>query len=159
MRCALCHATARMQAAPLTTAVALRCATGPRKERTMTTYNIHIYREMCLSFPGIVARTAEEAATLAAAMPSSAAEALEDCDGENLAALVGVVDSAECHQSWMIDFDPVRAMGPDLLTALELTLPILQEVVRTHLLSDDLTARAVLDRVTSVIAKAHGKTA
>jgi hypothetical protein len=125
----------------------------------MTTYNVHIYREMCLSFPGIVARTAEEAATLAAAMPSSAAEALEDCDGENLAALVGVVDSAECQQSWMIDFDPVRAMGSDLLTALELTLPILQEVVRTHLLSDDLTARAVLDRVTSVIAKAHGKTA
>jgi hypothetical protein len=125
----------------------------------MTNYNVHIYREMCLFFPGIVARTAEEAATFAAAMPSSAAEAPEDCDGENLAALVGVVDSAECQQNWMMDFDPVRAMGPDLLTALELALPILQEVVRTHLLSDDLTARIALDRVASVIAKAHGKTA
>lgn len=125
----------------------------------MKTYNVHIYRELCLFLPNIVARTAEEAATFAAAMPSSAAEALEDCDGENLAALVGVVDSAEGQQTWMIDFDPVRAMGPDLLTALELALPILQEVVRTHLLSDDLTARIALDRVASVIAKAHGKTA
>src|SRR5713101_605553 len=72
------------------------------KERTMKTYNVHIYREMRLFFPGIVARTAEEAATLAAEMPADAAEALEDCDGENLAALVGVVGSADCKQSRMI---------------------------------------------------------
>jgi len=58
----------------------------------------------------------------------------------------------------MIDFDPVRAIAPDLLTVLGLTLPILQEVVRTHLLSDDSTARIALDRVVSVIAKAHVKT-
>ena len=125
----------------------------------MQTYNVHIYREMRLSFPGMVANTAEEAARLAAEMPSSAAEALEDCDGENLAALVGVVDSADGRQSWMIDFDPVRTIVPDLLTALELALPILQEAVRAHLLSDDPTGRIVLDRVESVIAKAHVKTA
>ena len=125
----------------------------------MQTYNVHIYREMRLSFPGMVANTAEEAARLAAEMPSSAAEALEDCDGENLAALVGVVDSADGRQSWMIDFDPVRTIVPDLLTALELALPILQEAVRAHLLSDDPTARIVLDRVESVIAKAHVKPA
>jgi hypothetical protein len=125
----------------------------------MQTYNVHIYREMRLSFPGMVANTAEEAARLAAEMPSSAAEALEDCDGENLAALVGVVDSADGRQSWMIDFDPVRTIVPDLLTALELALPILQEAVRAHLLSDDPTGRIVLDRVESVIAKAHVKPA
>jgi len=125
----------------------------------MKTYNVHVYREMRLLFPGIVARTAEEAATLAAEMPSGAAEALEDCDGENLAALVGVIDRDECKQSWMIDFDPVRAIVPDLLTALELALPILQEAARDHLLSDEATARLALVRVAFAIAKAHVKTA
>ena len=43
----------------------------------MKTYNVHIYREMRLFFPGIVASTAEEAATLAAEIPSEAAQALE----------------------------------------------------------------------------------
>ena len=125
----------------------------------MKTYNVHIYREMRLFFPGIIASTAEEAARLAAEMPSGAAEALEDCDGENLAALVGVIDREDCQQNWMIDFDPVRAIMPDLLTALVLALPILQEAVRAHLLSDVPTAHIALDRVTSVIAKAHVKTA
>jgi len=125
----------------------------------MQTYNVHLYREMRLFFPGIVASTAEEAATIAADMPSGAAEALEDCDGENLAALVGVVGREDCKQNWMIDFDPVRAIAPDLLTVLGLALPILQEVLRTHLLSDDSTARIALDRVASIIANAHVKTA
>jgi hypothetical protein len=124
----------------------------------MKTYNVHVYREMRLFFPGIVARTAEEAATLAAEMPSGAAEALEECDGKNLAALVGVVDSADCQQSRLIDFDPVRAIVPELLTALELALPILQEAARTHLLRDDLAERIALERVTSVIAKAQTQT-
>jgi len=125
----------------------------------MKTYNVHVYREMRLFFPGIVASTAEEAATLAADMPSGAAKALEDCDGENLAALVGAIGSKDCKQSWMIDFDPVRALAPDLLTVLALALPVLQEVVRTRRLNDDSKARLALDRVASVIAKAHVKTA
>ena len=125
----------------------------------MKTYNVHIYREMRLFFPGIVATTAEEAATLAADLPSGAAQALEDCDGENLAALVGVIGREDCKQNWMIDFDSVRAIAPDLLTVLALALPILQEVVHAHLLSDDSIARTALDRVASVIAKAHVKTA
>jgi len=124
----------------------------------MKTYNVHVYREMRLFFPGIVARTAEEAATLAADLPSGAAEALEDCQGENLAALVGVVGSDDSKQNRMIDFDPVRAIAPDLLTVLTLALPILQEAVRAQPLSDDSTARMALDRVKSVIAKAHVQT-
>jgi len=125
----------------------------------MKAYNVHIYREMRLFFPGIVARTVQEAARLAADMPSSAAEALADCDGENLAALVGGGGSDNGKQSWMIDFDSVSTIAPDLLTALELTLPILQEAVRTHRLSDDSTVRIALDRVASVITKAHVKPA
>jgi len=125
----------------------------------MKTYNVHIYREMRLFFPGIVASTAEEAATLAADMSSCAAEALEDCDGANLAALVGAVSGEEGKHSWLIDFDPIRAIAPDLLTALELALPLLQGAVRDHLVSDAPTERMALDCIESVIAKAHAKTA
>jgi len=70
-----------------------------------------------------------------------------------------VADAVIEAQNWMIDFDPVRAIAPDLLTVLALALPILQEVVHAHLLSDDSIARTALDRVASVIAKAHVKTA
>src|SRR5262245_12118222 len=115
----------------------------------------HIYREMRLFFPGIVASTAAEAATRAAEIPSGAAEVLDDCDGENLAALVGVIGRGDCKQNWIIDFNPGRAIALDLLTVLTLVLPVLQEVVRTHLLSDDSTARLALDRIASVIAKAY----
>ena len=59
----------------------------------------------------------------------------------------------------MIDFAPVRDMAPDLLAALTLALPILQEVVRAQLLSDDTTARLVMNHVLSVIARAHEQTA
>jgi len=114
---------------------------------------------MRLFFAGIVACTAEEAATLAAELPLGAAEALDDCDGENLAALVGVVGNDAGKQNWMIEFDHVRAIALHLLTALALALPILQEVVCAHLLSDEPTARVALDHVASVIAKAHVKTA
>jgi hypothetical protein len=148
-----------MQAAPPKAGVALSCVTNAIKERTMKTYNVHLYREMRLSFPGIVASTAEEAARLAAEMPSGAAKALDDCDGENLATLVGVVDSTDCKQRWMIDFDPVRTIAPDLLTALELALPILQEAVRAHLLSGDPTVRIALERIESAAAKARVKPA
>ena len=82
----------------------------------MKTYNVHIYREMRLFFPRIVASTAAEAATRAAEMPSGAAEALDDCDRANLAALVGVSGRADCKQNWMIDFNPGRAIVPELLT-------------------------------------------
>ena len=124
----------------------------------MTTYNVHIYREMRLFFPGIVAGTAEEAARLAAEMPSDAAEALEDCDGENLAALVGMAGSEDGQQMWMTDFNSVRAIVPDLLTTLALALSILQEAGCAHLLRDAPIGRMALGRVESVIAKAHVKT-
>jgi len=63
---------------------------------------------MCLVFPGIAVRTADEAARRAAALPAEAAQALEDCDGANLAAL-----------------------APELLRVLELPLPALQEIARS----------------------------
>lgn len=128
------------------------------KECTMKTYNVHLYREMRLSFPGIVASTAAEAARLAAEMPAEAAEALEDCDGTNFAALIRVAENEADQPRW-IDFDAVKAMAPDLVTALEAALPVLQEALYAPLCSHDPTVRLALARVESVIAIARGKTA
>src|SRR5207244_13015462 len=110
-------------------------------------------------YPGTVARRMVETARNSVNNPSSAMKALKDCDSENLAALVGTIGSKDCKQSWMIDFDTIRALAPNLLTVLALALPVRQEVVRTRRLNDDSTARLALDRVASVIANAHVKTA
>ncbi|SRR5579871_1889446 len=88
----------------------------------MTLYNVHIYREMRLFFPGIVAATPEEAARIAAGkLTEEAAFADDECDGENLAALVDVAGDDQYEQSVMINFEPerLRKAVPELLEALE----------------------------------------
>ena len=73
---------------------------------SQTAYNVHIYREMRLFFPGIAAPSPEAAAQIAAAKPTDDAETIDDCDGENTAALVDVVGDADYVQSRIIDFEP-----------------------------------------------------
>lgn len=87
----------------------------------MTTYNIHIYREMRLVFGGIEAGTHEAAASIARDKPTAEADSIDDCEGENLAALVDVAGDEEYAQSRMIDFEPERhrQAAPKLLAALK----------------------------------------
>ncbi len=54
----------------------------------MTSYTVHLYREMRLVFPGIDATTPEEAARIASANETAAAERVEDCEGLTYCALV-----------------------------------------------------------------------
>jgi hypothetical protein len=87
----------------------------------MKLYNVHIYREMRLYFPGIEAATSEEAAKIASDKPTADAEYSEDCDGENLAALIDLVGDDEYEKSVTIDFEPerLRKAAPELLAALQ----------------------------------------
>jgi hypothetical protein len=87
----------------------------------MSLYNVHIYREMRLYFPGIEADTPEAAAATAADKLTEDAEYTEDCDGENLAALVDVAGDEEFEQSVAIDFETerLRKAAPVLLEALQ----------------------------------------
>jgi hypothetical protein len=71
-------------------------------------YNVHIYREMRLFFPGIKAESPQQAADIAAAKLTGDAECTEDCDGANLAALIDVVGDDDFTQSVTIDFEPER---------------------------------------------------
>ncbi len=86
----------------------------------MTHYNVHIYREMRLFFPGIEAGSPEEAAAIAADKLTEDAEYTDDCEGENLAALVDVVGDEEFEQSVTIDFEAerLRKAAPVLLEVL-----------------------------------------
>jgi hypothetical protein len=74
----------------------------------MTVYNVHIYREMKLRFDGIVADSHEAAASIARHKPTDQADSTDDCEGENLAALVDVVGDEEFAESRIIDFEPER---------------------------------------------------
>ena len=87
----------------------------------MTIYNVHIYREMRLHYPGITADTPEQAARVAADRPTPDAETIEDCDGDNLAALIDVAGDDEFTRSVTLDFEPerLRKIAPELLQALQ----------------------------------------
>jgi hypothetical protein len=129
----------------------------------MPLFNVHIYREMRLYFPGIHAASPDEAARVAADKPTGDAEYAEDCDGENLAALVDVVGDEQFEQSVAIDFDHerMRKAAPDLLEALTavkaalLHYPHWQDSMRGHLLAvtDAALASATLIRQPAIERK------
>jgi len=97
----------------------------------MTLYNVHIYREMRLFFPGIEAASPEEAARIAASKPTCEAEYTVDCDGEDPSALIDVVGDDEFEHSVAIDFEAerMRKAAPELQEALAELLRCYQQFV------------------------------
>jgi hypothetical protein len=87
----------------------------------MTIYNVHLYREMRLKFDGIEAETPEAAAAIVRDKLTSDADDIEDCEGENLAALVDLAGDKDYSQSVTIDFaaERIRKAAHKLLAALE----------------------------------------
>jgi hypothetical protein len=91
----------------------------------MTTYNVHIYREMRLVFGGIEAASPEEAAAIARDKPTEDADEFDDeCDGETFYALVDVQGDEQHEQSRFIDFEPERLWlaAPKLLRACRMVI-------------------------------------
>jgi len=114
----------------------------------MTNYTVHIYREMRLVYEGIDADTPEAAASIARDKPTSEADGIDDCEGENLSALVDVQGDQEHKQSRMIDFEPerLRQAAPKLLDALRwiTCCPMIRGPVSTtaYIVSDERMAQA-----------------
>src|SRR5580698_10266245 len=96
-------------------------------------YNVHLYREMRLFFPGIEAASPEAAARAASAKVTSEADAILDCDGTDLAALVDIVGVTDYSGSRVIDFE-----SPYHLPILRAILEALQ-AARDHM-ADSLDA-------------------
>ena len=67
-------------------------------------YNVHLYREMKLFYPDIEAGSMEEAAGMAQNFLTEEAASVEDCDGENIAALIDLVGDEEYSQTRLIDY-------------------------------------------------------
>jgi len=74
----------------------------------MTQYIVHLYREMRLSFTGIEADTPQAAAAIAAGKPTDDADNIEDCDGQDLSALVDLAGDEDYSQSVTVDFEGER---------------------------------------------------
>jgi hypothetical protein len=87
----------------------------------MTTYNVHIFREMRLVYGGIEADTHEVAAAIARDKPTDQADSIDDCDGETSYACVDVQGDEDYEQTRLIDFEPERQRqaAPKLLAALK----------------------------------------
>ena len=87
----------------------------------MTTYNVHIYREMRLVFGGIEADSPEAAASIARGKLTDDADSIDDCDGETIAALVDVQGDEDYDESRIIEFEAERQRraAPRLLAALQ----------------------------------------
>jgi hypothetical protein len=84
-----------------------------------TTYHVHLYREMRVTFSPVPASSPEEAARIARQLPTDQAVAIEECEGEDLAALVDVEGDDQHEQSVTIDFEgeQTRKAAGDLLAA------------------------------------------
>jgi hypothetical protein len=87
----------------------------------MKMYNVHIYREMRLDFVGIEANTPEAAAAIVRDKPTADADNIDDCEGENLGALVDLAGDDDYSHSVLIDFEGERQRkaAARLLAALE----------------------------------------
>ena len=87
----------------------------------MIQYIVHLYREMRLSYTGIEADTPQAAATIAGGKPTADADNIEDCDGENLSALVDLAGDEDYSESVSVDFEAerIRKAAPKLLEALK----------------------------------------
>jgi hypothetical protein len=106
----------------------------------MTTYIVHLYREMRLSYTGIEADTPQAAAAIVGGKPTGDADNIEDCDGQTLAALVDTAGDEDYSESVIIDFEPerLRLAAPKLLAALKYALAFLQANDDGE---DDITSR------------------
>ena len=76
----------------------------------MPIYNVHLYRELRLYYPGIEAETPEAAANTAWGNSTESAATIEDCDGANIAALVDLQGDDDFLHSEIIDFATVTPL-------------------------------------------------
>jgi hypothetical protein len=71
----------------------------------MSSYHVHIYREMRLVFGNIDTGTPQAAALIARDKPTSDADEIDDCEGESFAALVDEIGDEEYEHSVTIEFE------------------------------------------------------
>ena len=120
----------------------------------MTKFTVHLFREMRLTFVGIEADTPEAAAAAVSQKPTEEADNIEDCEGENLSALVDVEGNESFSQSVMIDFEAerLRKASAKLLAALEAVIDYAEnEAYSLEKLKDSPEAEVEADRAWNAV--------
>ena len=85
-------------------------------------FTVHLYREMRLTFHGIVSDSPCEAAELVRTFPTGDASEIEDCNGQDFGALVDLVGDDDFEQSVLIDFEKVNELSatPEIIEAVRI---------------------------------------
>lgn len=124
----------------------------------MTKYFVQLYRKMRLSYVDIEADTPQAAAAIASRKTTDDADNVEDCEGEDLAALVDVPGDDTCRQSVTIDFEPERQRkaAPVLLAALQGIIEYAEnEAYALEKLKDGPNAEAEAEKAWNVLESAR----
>jgi hypothetical protein len=124
----------------------------------MAQYTVHIFREMRVSFAGIEADTPEAAAAIAHDMTTDQADDIEECNGDDLSALVDIAGDEDYSQSVMIDFEPerIRKAASKLLVALEEIIGYAEnEAYSLENLKDSPEAEAEAERAWKAVESAQ----
>ena len=128
----------------------------------MKTYNVHLFREMRLTYPGIEAESPEAAASIARGKSADEADAIEDCDGEDFAALVDVAGDEDFRHSVTIDFEAEwrRKAASRLVAALKDILEYAEsEAYSLGKLKDSPEAEAAAETAWKAIEAGHAAVA
>ena len=115
----------------------------------MTSYTVHLDREVRLVFEGIDADSPEEAAEIACDRHPAAADDTDSCDGEIFTAQVDADGDDDDARSRSIDFEPerLRKAAPKLLEALTLAQRALNTAPRFRVGdTDSYKIAAIVDR-------------
>ena len=121
----------------------------------MTLYNVHIYREVHLTYESVEADKAHAAVAIALDKSVGAADDIDDCAGETFSAYAEVAGDDTYEHSVTIDFEAerLRKVAPEMLQQLRLLTDHLE--TPPHALSENLRklrvteARAVIAKATS----------
>ena len=118
----------------------------------MTGYIVHLYREMRLTYTGIEAETPEAAAAITRGKPTDDADNVEDCDGENLSALVDLAGDEDHSQSLTIEFEGERQRkaASKLLEAVRMA----ENYLADDLDKDDVTEMRIFKSICDARAEA-----
>jgi hypothetical protein len=86
----------------------------------MTLHNVHLYREVHLTYESIDAYTAQAAAAIAIDRSVGAADDIDDCAGETFVAIIDVAGDDRHERTLNIEFEAERLLkaAPDMLDAL-----------------------------------------
>jgi hypothetical protein len=127
----------------------------------MPHYNVHIHREVRLTYESIEADTAHAATAIALDRSVGAADDIDDCDGEAFAALVDVAGDDQYEKTVTIDFEAerMRKAAPRLIDVMLKLLPLFCDMLDDLEDSDESGSHPLVVASRAIITEATNRDA